>query len=176
MLGLFVFRPIVYKPLWETYEADLNDMKIWVFSQVSRFSPDPPILIFESLIQSGGSSSLILEPPPSGVNSSRSKNPQIDILHFPPFVLGFIPIFVLDEFHPKSETILHHLVIRARLFRFRIHFGLSFSSSSLFGFCRVVLVRWFGFLVVHFVLSSSFPIKLWWLFSSLFVWLLTQCF
>jgi len=62
---------------------------------------EPPILIFESLIQNGRSSSLILEPPPSGVNSSRSKNPQIDVLHFPSFVLGFIPIFVLDEFHPK---------------------------------------------------------------------------
>ena len=92
----------------------------------------------------------------------------------PPFVLGFIPIFVLDEFHPKSETILHHLVIKARLFRFRIRLGLSFSSSSLLGFCRVVLVRWFGFLVVHFVLSSSFPFKLWWFFfrsSSCGFWL-----
>jgi len=74
-------------------------MKQWVFSQVSRFSSEPPILSFESLIQSGGSSSLILESPPSGMNSSRSENPQIDVLHFPPFVLGFIPIFVLDESH-----------------------------------------------------------------------------
>ena len=105
-------------------------MKICVFSQVSRFSLEPPILIFESLIQSGGSSSLILEPPPSGMNFSRSENPQIDILHFPPFVLGFITIFVLDEFHPKSETILHPLVIRAQLILVR--FVSDFRSLKLF--------------------------------------------
>jgi len=90
-------------------------MKIWVFSQVSRFSSEPPILIFKSPIQSGGSSSLILEPPPSGVISSRSENPQIDVFHFPLFVLGFIPFLSKTKFIPKSETFLHHLVIRARL-------------------------------------------------------------
>jgi len=35
------------------------------------------------------------------VNSSRSESPQINVFHFPPFVLGFISIFVLDEFHPQ---------------------------------------------------------------------------
>jgi len=60
-------------------------MKQWVFSQVSSFSSEPPILIFESLIQSGGSSSLILESPPSGVISFRSVKTPIDVLHFPPF-------------------------------------------------------------------------------------------
>jgi len=77
------------------------------------FSSEQPILIFESLIQSGGSSSLILEPPPSGVISSHSeKNPQSTSSIFPHFVLGFVPIFVIDKFHPKSETILHQ---RAKL-------------------------------------------------------------
>jgi len=90
-------------------------MKIWVFSQVSRFSSEPPILIFESPIQSGGSSSLILEPPPSGVNSSRSENPQIDVFIFPLFILGFIPIPVQDEIHlqiwdgPSSGIGVHPL-------------------------------------------------------------------
>jgi len=82
----------------------LNYLKIWVFSQVSRFSSESPILIFESPIQSGGSSSLILEPSPSGVISSRSENPQIDVFpFFTFFVLRFIPIFVPDEFSPQIQ-------------------------------------------------------------------------
>jgi len=39
----------------------------------------------------------------------------IDVLYFPLFVLGFVPKFVRDVFHNKSDTILHHLVIRAKL-------------------------------------------------------------
>jgi len=101
MLTFLLFWPIVYKPLWNILYLDLSFMKQWVFSQVSRFSFEPPILIFEFPIQSGESSSLILEPPSSGVISSRSAKPSIDVLHFFPFRLGFIPIFVQDEIQPQ---------------------------------------------------------------------------
>jgi len=87
-------------------------MTIWVFSQVSRFSSEPPTLIFESPIQSSGSSSLILEPPQSGVISSRSENPQIDVFQFSLFVLGFIPFLSKTKFIPKSEMVLHHCVFQ----------------------------------------------------------------
>ena len=75
MLGFLVFYPIVYRILWNTLYSNLSYKKNWVFSQVSRFSLEPLVLIFESLIQSGRSSSLILEPPPSGVASFCSENP-----------------------------------------------------------------------------------------------------
>jgi len=54
----------------------------WVFSQVLRFSLELAILIFESPIQSGRSSSHILEPPLSGVLSSYSTIPPNEILQF----------------------------------------------------------------------------------------------
>jgi len=73
-------------------------MKQRVFSQVLRFSSEPPILIFESPIQSGESSSLFLESPPSGVNSSRFENPQIDVLHF-------FPIHSRVHIHFRSRRI-----------------------------------------------------------------------
>ena len=79
-------------------------MKIWVCSQVSRFSSEPPILIFESPMQSGGSSSLILEPPPSGVISSHfAKIPN----RRPPFS----PFSLYQPTSPSCLLLrdLHHL-------------------------------------------------------------------
>jgi len=140
MLGLFVFRPIVYKPLWDTFVGRFEfyeNLSFLSSLEVLLRTTDPYLWISDS---SGGSSSLILESPPSGVISFRSaKTPNRRPPFFPLFVLGFIPIFVLDEFLSKSETILHHLVIRARLFLFRIRFGFSFSISSLFCFVVVCL-------------------------------------
>jgi len=46
---------------------------------------------------------------------SVSQKPPIDALHFPPFRFRVHTHFHSRRFCPKSETVFHHLVIRARL-------------------------------------------------------------
>jgi len=130
VLGLLVFRPIVYKPMWDTFVFRFELYENLIFLSSLKVLPrtiDPYLWIFDSewriFLTYLGTSSKWLEFLPF-------RNPQIDILHFPPFVLGFITIFVLDEFHPKSETILHPLVIRAQLILVR--FVSDFRSLKLF--------------------------------------------
>ena len=126
-------------------------MKIWVFSQVSRFSSDPLILIFESSIQSGGSSLLILEHHPSGVISSRSEKIPDRRPPFSPFRSRVRTHFCSRRISPQiwdDPTSYGN----QRSVGFLPRFG--FSSS----FCFSVLVFSFFdwvFLVVRFVLSSS---------------------
>jgi len=60
-------------------------MKQWVFSQVSRFSSEPPILIFESLIQSADLPHLSWNLLQVAWFSSIRQKPPIDVHHFPPF-------------------------------------------------------------------------------------------
>jgi len=160
MLGLFVFRPIVYKPLWDTFVFRFEFYETVSFLSSLEVLPrttDPYLWISDSkwriFLTYLGISSKWRDFLPF------RKNPQSTSSIFPLFVLGFIPIFVLDEFLPKSETILHHMVIRARLFLFRIRFELSFSNFSHFWFCRVGLVHWVGFLVVRFCVLVFFSIQ-----------------
>ena len=106
VLGLLVFWPIVYKPLW--------DIIVFRFELYEKLSFLPSlevllrklILIFESPIQSGRSSSLILEPPPSDVRSSSFAKPPNRHPSFSP--ISFIHFSFEIQIHPKSETILHH--------------------------------------------------------------------
>jgi len=110
-LGLLVFRPIVYKPLWDTFvgrfelyknlsflsslEVLLRTTNPYLWNLRFRVA-DLPHLSW-NLLQVAW-----IPPVP--------KTPKSTSSIFSPFVLGFIPIFVLDEFHPKSEMILHHFV------------------------------------------------------------------
>jgi len=116
VLGLLVFRPIVYKPLWDTFVSRFEFYEIVSFLssfEVLVRTTDPYLWVSDSkwriFLTYLGISSKWRDFLPFG------KKPQSTSTIFPLFVLGFIPIFILDEFHPKSETVLHHLVIRARL-------------------------------------------------------------
>jgi len=110
-------------------------MKIWVFSQVSRFSLEPPILIFESPIQSGGSFSLILESSPSGVISPVPQNPQSTSSIFSYFRSRVYTYFHSRRISPPNlRRFLHYMVIRARVGvspRFVSDLCFSFRSASL---------------------------------------------
>ena len=116
MLGLFVFRPIVYKPLWDTFVFRFKFYEIVSFLsslEVLLRTTDPYLWISNSkwqifLTYLGISSKwhefLSFRKPPN-------RRPP-----FSPFVLGLIPILRTRRIcTPKSETILHHMVIRVRL-------------------------------------------------------------
>ena len=105
-----MFRPIVYKPLWDTFVFRFEFYETVSFLsslEVLLRTTDPYLWISDSKwrifltyleISSKWCDFLPFR-----------KNPQSTSSIFPLFVLGFIPIFVLDEFLPKSETILHHI-------------------------------------------------------------------
>ena len=107
-----MFRPIVYKPLWDTFVFRFEFYETVSFLsslEVLLKTIDPYLWISDSkwriFLTYLGISFKWRDFLPF------RKNPQSTSSFFPLFVLGFIPIFVLDEFHPKSETILHHNVL-----------------------------------------------------------------
>jgi len=121
MLGLLVFWPIVYKSLWDTFvfRFELYENLSFLSSlEVLLKTTDPYLWISDSKWR------IFLTCLGTFSNWSDflpfRKNPQSTYSIFSIFVLGFIPIFVLDEFHPKSEMILHQLVIGACLILFGV--------------------------------------------------------
>ena len=140
MLGLFVLRPIVYKPLWDTFVFRFEFYEIVSFLsslEVLLRTTDPYLWISDSkwqifLTYLGTSSKWrdfipFREPP--------NRRPP-----FSPFVLGFIPILVLDEFPPQIRDVpsssRNQSSVDSRSIRF------SFNSFQIF-VLLVVLVLWF---------------------------------
>jgi len=141
VLGFLLFWPIIYKPLWNTLYLDLSFMKQWVFSQVLRFSSEPPVPIFESLIQGGGSSSLILEPLLSGWFPPILQTPKIDVLQFFPHFHSRVhtQFHVSPNFTPNPRR---YYVTTTSLFLFPFSLSLSLSLLNFFShFSLIVLLN-----------------------------------
>ena len=155
--AFLVFRPIVYKPLWDTFVFRFEFYETVSFLSSLEVLPrttDPYLWISDSkwrifLTYLGIS--------PKWREFLSFRKPPNRHPPFSPFVLGFIPIFfrIKRIFTPKSETILHHLVIRARFVVFCVPFRIFTFFLPKWVVVRFLLC-YFAFWILVFVLGHWF--------------------
>jgi len=102
-VGLFMFRHIVYNPLWDIFVVKFEYMKIWIFLsslEVLLWTTDPYLWISDSKWQ-------------IFLTYLRISTKWCGFLLFNISIDLTSPLFPFVDFCftvPKAETILHHLV------------------------------------------------------------------